>query len=106
MSRSPVRIRSVAPKILRICVESRNVCRIFCFYFGVFKKTQRKTQRCLQNGAKKKHANTNVSACFLVRVVGVEPTRLAAQEPKSCASANSTIPANVYLCNFKETALI
>ena len=106
MSRSPVRIRSVAPKILRICVESRNVCRIFCFYFGVFKKTQRKTQRCLQNGAKKKHANTNISACFLVRVVGVEPTRLAAQEPKSCASANSTIPANVYLCSFKETALI
>ena len=30
----------------------------------------------------------------MVRVVGVEPTRLAAQEPKSCASANSTIPAN------------
>ena len=28
-----------------------------------------------------------------MRVVGVEPTRLAAQEPKSCASANSTIPA-------------
>ena len=30
-----------------------------------------------------------------MRVVGVEPTRLAAQEPKSCASANSTIPASV-----------
>ena len=29
----------------------------------------------------------------LVRVVGLEPTRLAAQEPKSCASANSAIPA-------------
>ena len=28
-----------------------------------------------------------------MRVVGVEPTRLAAQEPKSCASTNSTIPA-------------
>ena len=38
MSRSPVRIRSVAPKILRICVENRNVRRIFCLYFGVFKK--------------------------------------------------------------------
>ncbi len=38
MSRSPVRIRSVAPKILRICVKNRNVRRIFCFYFGVFKK--------------------------------------------------------------------
>lgn len=33
---------------------------------------------------------------FLVRVVGVEPTRLAAQEPKSCTSANSAIPA--YMC--------
>ena len=29
----------------------------------------------------------------LVRVMGVEPTRLAAQEPKSCTSANSVIPA-------------
>lgn len=29
----------------------------------------------------------------MVRVVGVEPTCLAAQEPKSCASANSAIPA-------------
>ena len=28
-----------------------------------------------------------------VRVVGVEPTRLAAQDPKSCLSANSNIPA-------------
>ena len=32
---------------------------------------------------------------FLVRVVGVEPTRLAAQEPKSCTSANSAIPAYI-----------
>lgn len=30
----------------------------------------------------------------MVRVVGVEPTRLAAQEPKSCTSANSAIPAH------------
>ena len=29
----------------------------------------------------------------MVRVVGLEPTRLAAQEPKSCVSTNSTIPA-------------
>ena len=29
----------------------------------------------------------------LVRVAGVEPARLSAQEPKSCASANSAIPA-------------
>ena len=33
----------------------------------------------------------------MVRVVGVEPTRLAAQEPKSCASANSAIPAYIYI---------
>ena len=29
----------------------------------------------------------------MVRVVGLEPTRLTAQEPKSCVSTNSTIPA-------------
>ena len=33
---------------------------------------------------------------ILVRVTGVEPARIAAQEPKSCVSANSTIPA--YVC--------
>ena len=32
---------------------------------------------------------------MMVRVVGVEPTRLAAQEPKSCTSANSAIPAYI-----------
>lgn len=31
----------------------------------------------------------------MVRVVGLEPTRYAAQEPKSCVSTNSTIPANI-----------
>ena len=35
----------------------------------------------------------NPQRLFLVRVVGLEPTRLAAQEPKSCVSTNSTIPA-------------
>ena len=29
----------------------------------------------------------------LVRVTGLEPARFAAQEPKSCASANSATPA-------------
>ena len=29
----------------------------------------------------------------VVRVVGLEPTRLLAQEPKSCTSANSATPA-------------
>ena len=33
---------------------------------------------------------------YLVRVTGVEPAHLAAQEPKSCVSANSTIPAYMY----------
>ena len=32
----------------------------------------------------------------MVRVVGVEPTRLAAQEPKSCVSANSTNSAYMF----------
>ena len=36
---------------------------------------------------------TSPFVLFLVRVVGVEPTRIAPQEPKSCASANSAIPA-------------
>lgn len=30
---------------------------------------------------------------YLVRLVGLEPTRLSAQEPKSCMSANSIITA-------------
>ena len=29
----------------------------------------------------------------MVRVTGVEPARREAQDPKSCVSANSTIPA-------------
>ena len=41
-----------------------------------------------------KNRQAPCGACrFLVRVVGLEPTRLAAQEPKSCVSTNSTIPA-------------
>ena len=31
----------------------------------------------------------------LVRVTGVEPARHVAQDPKSCASANSAIPAYI-----------
>ena len=41
-----------------------------------------------------KNRQAPCGACrFLVRVVGLEPTRLAAQEPKSCTSANSVISA-------------
>lgn len=36
-----------------------------------------------------------------MRVVGVEPTRLAAQEPKSCASANSAKAANMHLLHYR-----
>ncbi len=54
MSRSPVRIRSVAPKILRICVESRNVRRIFCLYFGVFKKHSAKPNAACKMAQRKK----------------------------------------------------
>lgn len=32
----------------------------------------------------------------MVRVTGVEPAHLAAQDPKSCASANSAIPAFIF----------
>ncbi len=52
----------------------------------------------------KKVVPTNVETTFLVRVAGVEPVHLSAQDPKSCVSANSTISANVIilyhtLCN-------
>ena len=33
----------------------------------------------------------------MVRVVGLEPTRIAAEEPKSSESTNSTIPAYLIL---------
>ena len=48
----------------------------------------------LTPGPSIKNRQAPCGACrFLVRVVGLEPTRLAAQEPKSCVSTNSTIPA-------------
>ena len=37
--------------------------------------------------------STSEEVLFLVRVTGVEPARIAAQEPKSCVYANFTIPA-------------
>ena len=36
----------------------------------------------------------------MVRVAGVEPVHLSAQDPKSCVSANSTIPA--YCCYYNK----
>ena len=57
--------------------------------------------RWFRNGQRKQiirtHLLSEISSDYigLVRVVGVEPTRLAAQEPKSCTSANSAIPACV-----------
>lgn len=35
------------------------------------------------------------SPFFLVRAVGLEPTRIAPQEPKSCTSTNSAMPAEM-----------
>ena len=37
---------------------------------------------------------------YMVRVAGVEPVHLSAQDPKSCVSANSTIPA--YCCYYNK----
>lgn len=37
----------------------------------------------------------NPQRLFLVRVVGLEPTRLTAEEPKSSESTISTIPADM-----------
>lgn len=36
-----------------------------------------------------------MTCLILVRVVGLEPTRLSAEEPKSSESTNSTIPADM-----------
>ena len=55
----------------------------------------KKDARCKheRKGKIKTEPETRIaSRLSLVRVMGVEPTRLAAQEPKSCASANSAIP--------------
>ena len=49
-------------------------------------------------GKKKRTKHQHIVSMFgpiMVRVVGVEPTRITAQEPKSCASANSAIPAYI-----------
>ena len=34
-----------------------------------------------------------IRTLVMVRVTGLEPARFAAQEPKSCSSANSATPA-------------
>ena len=52
----------------------------------------------LQTRAKRHNKKTEpgtriASRLSLVRIVGVEPTRITSQEPKSCASANSAISA-------------
>ena len=41
---------------------------------------------------------------FQVRAIGVEPTRLAATDPKSVASANFATPANAHLKNIYRIA--
>ena len=41
--------------------------------------------------------HTCVLSAEKMRIVGLEPIRPAAQEPKSCTSANSVISANVLL---------
>ena len=43
----------------------------------------------------KKKDTTYVVSFFLVRAVGLEPTRIAPQEPKSCTSTNSAMPAEM-----------
>ena len=55
---------------------------------------EKEAQRCERALTYKISRSKRYKACSdLVRVVGVEPTRIASQEPKSCASANSAIPA-------------
>ena len=49
----------------------------------------------MSDGVKKRRRERYVVRDDVVRVVGLEPTRIAAQEPKSCVSANFTIPAYI-----------
>ena len=55
--------------------------------------------RCFRSGQRKQiirtHHRLEIGSDYigLVRVTGLEPARFAAQEPKSCASANSATPA-------------
>ena len=42
----------------------------------------------------------------MVRKVGLEPTRLAAQEPKSCMSANFIMTAYIVLCSYSALSLL
>ena len=41
-----------------------------------------------------------------MRSMGLEPTRLAAQEPKSCMSANFIMTAYIVLCSFSTLSLL
>ena len=67
-------------------VSTRYRRRALCAGPMPFHAGKRKTRiRCLRQ--------TDSDFSILVRVVGVEPTRLAAREPKSRMSANSIIPA-------------
>jgi hypothetical protein len=49
------------------------------------------------SGIKAKQAKFLTPLVLLVRVTGVEPAHLMIQDPKSCASANSAIPAYLWL---------
>ena len=53
---------------------------------------------CLKNGAnynKRCFSVPSLSLELFVRVIGLEPTRLAAPDPKSGMSTNFTIPATI-----------
>ncbi len=57
---------------------------------------RRNAEKAGNTGASGKKKSTLIlknQSTFLVRVWGLEPQRLAAQEPKSCMSANFIIPA-------------
>jgi hypothetical protein len=45
------------------------------------------------NTGKTKDRRFKIVGLSMVRVTGLEPARLSAQDPKSCTSANSAIPA-------------
>ena len=57
------------------------------------KKRLPKIQKESRKTKEKKADLSNPINLLVVRVVGLEPTRLTAREPKSRVSTNSTIPA-------------
>ena len=68
---------------------------IFCLFTPNCGKFRQQIPFCEAMRAKKEHPK---NGCFLeLRVTGVEPARLLAQDPKSCVYASFTTPADILI---------